>query len=206
MQADLEGTVMRILVTAGNTQTPLDRVRCITNIFSGQTGTRIALEANARGHDVCLLTSHPELAHAGVREPNRWDVRSYRTFDELRDLMAETIPSGGFDAVVHCAAVSDYQLRGIYASHETAAFDESIGRWNVESAEGPHLVDVSAGKVKSSYDELWVRLVPTPKLIDRIRSEWEFLGVLVKFKLEVDVTDVELARIADDLPPLNGAG
>ncbi|MFO0803298.1 MAG: phosphopantothenoylcysteine decarboxylase [Gemmataceae bacterium] len=31
---------MKVLVTAGNTQSPLDRVRCITNIFSGRTGLR----------------------------------------------------------------------------------------------------------------------------------------------------------------------
>ena len=43
---------MRILVTAGNTQAPIDRVRCLTNIFSGRTGTRIALEARQHGHTV----------------------------------------------------------------------------------------------------------------------------------------------------------
>ena len=36
---------MKILVTAGNTQTPIDRVRSITNIFSGRTGARIAARA-----------------------------------------------------------------------------------------------------------------------------------------------------------------
>ena len=52
---------MKILVTAGNTQTPVDRVRCITNIFSGKTGARIAASAYDRGHDVSLFTSHPEV-------------------------------------------------------------------------------------------------------------------------------------------------
>jgi hypothetical protein len=28
--------------------------------------------------------------------------------------------------------------------------------------------------------------------VDKIRSPWEFSGVLVKFKLEVGVTDIEL--------------
>jgi phosphopantothenate-cysteine ligase/phosphopantothenoylcysteine decarboxylase/phosphopantothenate--cysteine ligase len=52
---------MHILVTAGNTQAPIDDVRCITNIFTGHTGTRIALAAYSRGHSITLLTSHPEL-------------------------------------------------------------------------------------------------------------------------------------------------
>src|SRR3972149_7914664 len=93
------GARMRILVTAGNTQTPLDRVRCITNIFTGQTGTRIAREAHARGHAVCLLTSHPNLADVRCNDRGRWDVRPFRTFDDLHALMAEAIPSGAFDAV-----------------------------------------------------------------------------------------------------------
>jgi phosphopantothenate-cysteine ligase/phosphopantothenoylcysteine decarboxylase/phosphopantothenate--cysteine ligase len=73
---------MKILVTAGNTQAPIDQVRCITNIFTGRTGTRIALEARERGHDVCLLTSHPEvvkeLAGGSLMETDRWRVQPYR--------------------------------------------------------------------------------------------------------------------------------
>ena len=48
---------MRLLVTAGNTQVQIDRVRSITNIFTGKTGGRIALVAHAAGHSVTLLTS-----------------------------------------------------------------------------------------------------------------------------------------------------
>ena len=52
---------LRVLVTAGNTQTPIDRVRCLTNVFTGRTGGRLALEAFDRGHEVTLLTSHPSV-------------------------------------------------------------------------------------------------------------------------------------------------
>ena len=72
---------MRILVTAGNTQAPVDRVRCLTNIFSGRTGTRIALEARQHGHTVGLLTSHPEvvrdLAPPGSLIAKQWHVGRY---------------------------------------------------------------------------------------------------------------------------------
>ena len=37
---------MNILVTAGNTIVPIDRVRCITNVFTGRTGTAIALHCH----------------------------------------------------------------------------------------------------------------------------------------------------------------
>ena len=52
---------MRWLVTAGNTVTHVDKVRCITNVFSGRTGASIAAQAASCGHSVVLLTSHPEI-------------------------------------------------------------------------------------------------------------------------------------------------
>jgi phosphopantothenoylcysteine synthetase/decarboxylase len=187
---------MKILVTAGNTQTPIDRVRCITNVFTGRTGTRIAQEAQLRGHDVHLLTSHPELAmaKASTGEGGGWRVSPFRTFDDLHRLMASSIPSGRFDAIIHCAAISDFQLAGVFASAAGARFESIQGRWH---GLGKQLVDVHAGKVKSYHQELWLRMVPTPKLIDKIREPWNFAGVLVKFKLEVDVSDAELAEIAE---------
>jgi phosphopantothenate-cysteine ligase/phosphopantothenoylcysteine decarboxylase/phosphopantothenate--cysteine ligase len=39
--------------------------------------------------------------------------------------------------------------------------------------------------------------VRTPKLVDRVRADWGFRGVLVKFKLEVDVGEEELLKIAE---------
>ncbi|MGA9855786.1 MAG: phosphopantothenoylcysteine decarboxylase, partial [Gammaproteobacteria bacterium] len=51
---------MNIFITAGNTLVPIDRVRGITNVFSGRTGAAIARCAWERGHTVTLLTSHPE--------------------------------------------------------------------------------------------------------------------------------------------------
>jgi phosphopantothenoylcysteine synthetase/decarboxylase len=175
---------MNFLVTAGNTQTPIDKVRCLTNIFSGRTGGRIAVAAAGRGHAVTHFTSHPEIIPelaGGVELPaGRWTLRPYRTFDELNALMEETIPGGRFDAIVHAAAVSDYALAGVFAP-------------------GPagEMIDVAAGKVKSHHPELWLRLVPTPKLIDRVRRLWGFAGTLVKFKLEVGLTEAELAEVAE---------
>jgi len=98
---------MRVLITAGNTQTPIDRVRCLTNIFTGRTGGRIAVEARARGHAVTLLTSHPDTV-VGVEG---LAVNRYRTFDDLRALMAELVPAGQFDVIIHTAAVSDSRWR-----------------------------------------------------------------------------------------------
>lgn len=191
---------MKILVTAGNTQTPLDRVRCITNIFSGRTGAGIAARAYDRGHSVALLTSHPEalneIASTRERTASTWRVRRYRTFDDLDSAMAEEIGLG-VDAVIHAAAVSDYRAAGIFAPAPGSAFDPEKLTWSASGEGPPRVRDAAAGKVKSSHPELWLRLLPTPKLVDKIRSEWGFRGVLVKFKLEVGLSESELRNVAE---------
>jgi phosphopantothenoylcysteine synthetase/decarboxylase len=191
---------MNILVTAGNTQMPIDRVRCITNIFTGRTGARIALHAHGRGHDVTLLTSHPHVVDElrGKAPPTEhWRVRPYRTFDDLERLLAEAVRGGSFDAVVHSAAVSDYRPAGIYRPADNTRFRPEGARWETADTAAPALVDQAAGKVKSEAPELWLRLVRAPKLIDCIRRDWGFAGVLVKFKLEADVSDERLLEIAE---------
>jgi phosphopantothenoylcysteine synthetase/decarboxylase len=189
---------MKVVVTAGNTQVPIDRVRAITNVFTGRTGARIARHAHDRGHAVTLLTSQADaLADAQpAARAGRWQVVPYRTFDELAERLAEAVRAGP-DALVHSAAVSDYRVGGIFAPAPGTRFRTEGGRWEAEGGDDPRLVDVAAGKVKSDAAELWLRLVRAPKLIDLMRAAWGFLGVLVKFKLEVGVTDEQLADIAE---------
>lgn len=168
---------MKLLVTAGNTLAMIDEVRCITNVFTGRTGARIALEAHARGHRVTLLTSHPDALGRETPAGLWWNSVPYETFEDLRDRMADLIPSDDLDAVVHCAAVSDYLSEGVYGPDGKTRFD--------------------AGKIKSDESELWLHLVRAPKLVDRIRADWKFGGVLVKFKLEVGVSDEQLLAVAE---------
>jgi phosphopantothenate-cysteine ligase/phosphopantothenoylcysteine decarboxylase/phosphopantothenate--cysteine ligase len=197
---------MRILVTAGNTQTPIDAVRCITNIFTGRTGTRIALEAARRGHQVVLLSSHPEVVGQfaaefgfGEKGPANLAVRVYRTFDDLHRLLADALsqPQGErFDVVIHAAAVSDYAVAGVYAA-EAHPTPEALGLPGPDPIRSPRLVPVAGGKISSGHAELWLRLVPTPKLVDLFRSPWGFSGILVKFKLEVGISEAELQQRAE---------
>lgn len=180
---------MDVLVTAGNTLALIDKVRCITNIFTGRTGAAIALEAHARGHAVTLLTSHPEAVRDAPAD--RWKMVRYRTFEDLRDLMQRYVTAGPA-AVVHCAAVSDYLCAGTYAPAAGTSFDPAAVAWT-----GTRMEDRAAGKIRSDESELWVRLVRAPKLVDLIREPWGFRGTLVKFKLEVGRNDPELLEIAE---------
>jgi len=191
---------MNFLITAGNTQTPIDRVRCITNIFSGRTGAALARTAWGRGHTVTLATSRPDaLLEYGMnyRDPGeRFAVVPYRTFDDLTNVLTSQLRTTRFDAVFHSAAVSDYLTAGCFAPNPGTFFNARTGQWDGRG--GPAtLTEQRAGKIKSAEPELWVRLVKAPKLIDRIRRPWGFGGILVKFKLEVGMGEQQLVEVAE---------
>ena len=184
---------MNILVTAGNTHAPIDKVRAITNIFTGRTGAGIAVEAHRRGHAVSLLTSHPDAVPAPT-DSDRWHCSPYRTFHELMEAMADGIRRHRFDAVVHSAAVGDYQVTGVFAPAAGTRWDGADLTWH---GTPPRLVDRRAAKVRSDESEIWLRLARSPKLVDMVRTAWGFRGILVKFKLEVDVAEAELLAVAE---------
>ena len=200
---------MNILVTAGNTQVPIDRVRCITNVFTGRTGAMIALHARERGHAMTLLTSHPEIVRDLSPTPDlfrdHWDVQPYRTFGDLERLMEQALRGASFHALIHTAAVSDYRTTGIFAPAKHTRFHAADRRWLSLDDRHPCLEDRAAGKIKSDDPELWLRLARTPKLIDRVRSDWGFGGVLIKFKLEVGLSEDQLRDIAEPSRRQSGA-
>lgn len=212
---------MRLLVTAGVTQVPIDQVRVITSTFSGRTGTRIALEANRRGYEVTLVTSAPHLVGEQLRTRAGWTVQVFRTFDDLHCLLAALVPSGQFDAIIHSAAVSDYRVAdvfvprlpssaaGAFSNSETQldpAMQDSQLAQSCSEVPGEMVgttwqawpMTLSCPKIPSTFSEIWLRLVPTPKLVDYFRSSWGFTGVLVKFKLEAGVSEDVLVQRAEE--------
>jgi phosphopantothenoylcysteine synthetase/decarboxylase len=200
---------MNILVTAGNTIVPIDRVRCITNIFTGRTGTLIALHCHERGHTVTLLTSHPDLVamlSTNQELQEHWTVEPYGTYAHLRERLASKLSGEAFDIVIHCAAVNDYEAAGIYSPAPGTRFEPEQARWQTTGPpHAPAFCDRSAAKIKSDEPELWLRLVRTPKLIDLIRSEWGFRGIVIKFKLEVGVSEQHLLEVAESSRRQSGA-
>jgi phosphopantothenate---cysteine ligase (CTP) len=192
---------MNLLVTAGNTQVYIDKVRCLTNIFTGRTGAAIALEAYRRGHTVTLFTSHPDtvekLKTESAPAQDRWRMFQYQTLADLDRLMQVELTKSKYDVVVHCAAVSDYLSAGIFAPAPGTSFQQEANTWYADPGKSPALVERGAGKVKSDEPELWLRLVRAPKLVDKVRTDWGFHGTLVKFKLEVGLTDDQLLTVAE---------
>lgn len=173
------------LVTAGNTRVPIDQVRGIDNIFKGRTGVAIAEHFADHGCKVTLLTSHPDLA---TPRPGLI-IRRFRSFDELDTMMGTLVQLETFDVIIHSAAVSDYRVAGTY---EQTSEPVKVDDYQLLEL---HQLD-SSGKIGSNYPELWLKMVPTIKIVDQIRQPWGFKGLLVKFKLQVGMADDELIKVA----------
>jgi len=174
---------VKVLITAGSTEVPIDKVRSIGNIFKGKTGQSIAEYFQYHREDVTLLTSariEPEKLRINMSHNPIYCIR-FRTFDELSALMQKEIQTGDYDVIIHSAAVSDYYVSNVL----------------VPSPVSGNLSVVDANrKISSSHSKLFLELSPTPKLIDMIREPWGFKGCLVKFKLQVGISDHELLEIA----------
>jgi phosphopantothenoylcysteine decarboxylase / phosphopantothenate---cysteine ligase len=99
---DLAG--MRVVVTAGGTQEPIDPVRYIGNRSSGLMGYAIAAEAAARGAKVTLVAGN-----TSSDPPGNLDVVRVRTADEMRTAVLELADDA--DVIVKAAAVADFMPR-----------------------------------------------------------------------------------------------
>lgn len=151
-----------ILVTAGGTREPIDRVRSIANVSTGRTGSSIAEYFAGRGHRVTLLR-----AADSVPAPENVIERTFSTFTDLRSLLESELTSNNYDAVVHAAAVSDF------------AVDEII-------SDGGAVGNAGSGTMPKLDSEAPVSLVlrRNPKLVDGLRALSKNAAVkIIAFKL-----------------------
>jgi len=164
---------MRCIVTAGPTWEPLDRVRRLTNCSTGSLGGTLANSLAADGHEVILLLSES----ATWRQP-LWAVRvrPFSTTQSLAEAL-ETLAAPEPTAVFHAAAVSDFTGGHLEAQNTGGAWES-----------------LQAGKVDSRGGPLRAELVPTPKILPRMRA-WFPRGWITGWKYEVDGSEADaLAR------------
>lgn len=149
---------LRVLVTAGGTAEPVDGVRVLTNTSTGGTGAGIATLLARRGHDVVLLRAKSALPADG---PCREET--FVTFAELDAALRRELGRGGFDAVIHAAAVSDYGVDSITVPDGVVPAGSDL-------------------KIGSGHAPL-LRLRPNPRLVDGLRALSPTPLKLVAFKL-----------------------
>ncbi len=101
------GAGLRVVITAGPTEEPIDPVRVITNRSSGKMGFALAAAARERGAEVTLIAGP-------VNQPTPPGVRriNVKTAQNMLDTVKEQL--GHADIVIGCAAVSDYRLAYVY--------------------------------------------------------------------------------------------
>jgi phosphopantothenoylcysteine decarboxylase / phosphopantothenate---cysteine ligase len=97
----------KILLTAGATREPMDGVRFISNVSSGQTGATLATELQERGWSVDYLHGQ------GAQLPAHGTRMQFGTYKELDERLRECLGQNEYQAVIHCAAVSDYSVASI---------------------------------------------------------------------------------------------
>jgi phosphopantothenoylcysteine synthetase/decarboxylase len=182
---------MRCVVTAGPTFEPLDQVRRLTNFSTGRLGAELAVHLAHAGHEVILLRGEsatwPAPADASVR------VEPFTTTASLGERF-QALAGATVDAVFHAAAVSDFAFGPVWRR-------ESDGR----------LTEVRAGKLSTRAGVLLAELVPTPKLLARLRG-WFPRAWLAGWKYEVDGDRAsalaagaeQLAQTGTDLCVVNG--
>ena len=166
---------MRCLVTAGPTYEPLDTVRRLTNFSTGRLGSELANFLAAHGHQVTLLLGD------GATFRGEAQVEKLESFSTTQDLenRLHALAACGIEAVFHAAAVSDFKFGKVWARSQEGQLNEA-----------------RSGKLSTRQGTLLAELVPTSKIIGRLR-DWFPGARLVGWKFEVEGDRprvIELAR------------
>lgn len=136
---------MRVIVTAGGTEEPIDGVRRLSNVSTGATGGIIARTFAERGAEVLLL--HAE--RAALQGPGL-ERDTFTTFADLEAALRRDLGESDWDAIIHLAAVADYSVASV-------------------EVDGSTVVHGNRGKIGSGRGVV-IRLAPNPKIIDSLRT------------------------------------
>ena len=166
---------MNCIVTAGPTFEPLDDVRRLTNFSTGRLGTELANFLAARGHRVTLLLGE------SATWPGERRAQSVKVFSTTADLRAKLHAFSGkkVDAIFHAAAVSDF----------------AFGKMFTRAAAGKLKPFQPSKKISTRGGNLFVELVPTPKIIAELRG-WFPHTKIVGWKFDADGGRADAVRAA----------
>jgi phosphopantothenoylcysteine decarboxylase / phosphopantothenate---cysteine ligase len=118
----------RVVVTAGPTREPLDRVRYVGNRSSGRMGFALAREAWLRGGEVTLVSGPSSLP-----DPVGVEVRRVETAREMHSAMVDVVP--GAHLTIFAAAVADYRPES--AAEGKRKRSKTGDRWEIGLVENP---------------------------------------------------------------------
>jgi len=150
----------KILITAGPTWIAVDAVRVISNFATGETGILLAEKFNKSGAKVTLI-----LGPVGNCSLNkRIKLERFCFYQELKSGLQRELKKHRYDAVIHTAAVSDYQMLRTFRH-----------------------------KIRSGIKKLSLELGPTPKIINSIKKIAPY-SLAVGFKFEPGASREKIIR------------
>lgn len=124
----------RILITAGPTWVPIDRVRVISNIATGQTGILLAQDLSRQGAKVTLLLGPPPACCLD----KKIRLVPFIFFHDLKESLAGELRRINYDIVIQAAAVSDYEPKGNYRRKVKSGIKE----WALELRPTVKIIDL----------------------------------------------------------------
>ncbi|QDK46962.1 bifunctional phosphopantothenoylcysteine decarboxylase/phosphopantothenate--cysteine ligase CoaBC [Bdellovibrio sp. ZAP7] len=167
---------VKVLVTAGGTQEPIDTVRTITNLSSGRTGISLAEYLSQMGFDVTLLQAH---GTAKAEHVNHHDY--FTSFASLDFQLQKYLAEQNFTHVIHAAAVSDYSVDSI-------------------EVDGKNYRPLEVKKVSSDAQGMNIHLKRNHKIVDRLKEYSKNKDVkVVAFKLTSHATPEQKKAAVDKL-------
>lgn len=156
---------MKILVTGGGSEEPIDNVRAVCNFSTGRTSAFLSDLFCEKGNEVTEIVSEK-----GVK-PVKANFITYKTFSQLADILQKECESKKYDAVVHAAAVSDYSPYCIVVDGK----EYPVGSFS----------KVPAGT------ELSIKMKKNPKLVDSIKKWSRTKTSVIAFKLTSNADEDE---------------
>jgi len=189
---------MNIVITAGGTEEKIDEVRKITNMSTGKLGARMAEEfmkinskltienigkTNIDYYRIFYICNKNSVKpKVSVGNSHLITIIETTDVNSVEWSIGAVLGKNKIDYFIHSMAISDYKFAEAY-------YDRG-------SAHDMDLVEIdTSSKMKSNNDEIYLRLVKTPKIIDTIKTESPETS-LISFKLMNNVSEEDLIETA----------
>ncbi len=169
---------VNILITAGGTLEPIDRVRSITNTGTGKLGSLIADEFAKYENTGKIFYIHT--VNSYVPKTDKAILFPIRSTSDLEKTVKELCCNEKIDIVIHSMAVSDYRVRSVVEA--SALANKDVDEEELLKLFDREDLNKKYNKLPSRLNSPVILLEPTPKIIPMFR---EFLpeAEIVGFKL-----------------------
>ena len=186
--------MINVVITAGGTSEKIDNVRKITNSSSGKLGSIISDKVSELVNDeykifyVCSKKAFKPEHRENV------EIIEIEDTNDLVNVTTNLLSNYKIDYFIHSMAVSDYTVEYVTSEEKYTKY--------IESGDYNSLFIDRGSKISSYEDNLLVKLVKTPKVIEMIKNISPST-YLVGFKLLDNVSEEELVNVAYNLKVKN---